>query len=301
MVIRLKDDFNSYRESDLLKLFGSPNTAPLRTYSGEPPGPHGPEYIVVPLDFCSSDISVLSNEICIIDFDQSFKTAGPIPDRPGIPAKYLAPEVAAGRPSSPASDIWALGSAIFRLRSGDDLFFDYDTNSPFDALIQIVRALGPLPEELSQTKYDEEGFAVSDNEEGELLWSPDDSRPMVDRIRAIIDEPPSLFINGRGEAIEVDDDEIMGALDDNDAALRVPFAAPFNAMVWRPTAICVDGSYFVAYDEDINHMLVAFPRISETEAAQLVDLLTKAFAYDPSKRLTAEQLITHPWFEISVG
>ena len=130
IALHLIDEFDSYNESDLIELFGHPQTAPVRTYSEKPPRPHAPDYIVIPLDFCSLTTTVLSRDICVIDFDQSFTIEDPPSDPLGIPAKYLAPEVAVGRFASSASDIWALGCAIFRIRSGDDLFFDYDTDCP---------------------------------------------------------------------------------------------------------------------------------------------------------------------------
>lgn len=295
IALRLIDEFDSYEEGDLLRLFGRPQTAPVRTYSGQPPRPHAPDYTVAPpLDLCSPATSVLTSEICVIDFDQSFTTtASPPPERPGIPANYLAPEVAAGRrPLSPASDLWALGCAIFRMRSGDDLFFDYDTDCPADALRQIVKAMGALPEEWGQTRFDEEGFAV-EGKEGEPFWSLEEMRPLEDRVQAIVNEPPSLFIN---EALDAAVEEPEAAMFDDDAALRVPYADALSSMLWRPTAVCVDGDYFARYSDETVDMLKAFPRISGSEAALLVDLLSKIFTYDPETRIGVEELVAHPWF-----
>lgn len=296
IALRLTNEFDSYEEGDLLKFFGRPQTDPVRTYSGKPPGPHAPDYIVAPLDFCSSITNVLGSEICVIDFDQSFTTKDPPPERPGIPAKYLAPEVAVGRPLSPASDIRDLGCAIFRIRSGDDLFFDYDTDCPVDALRQIVKAMGELPEEWRQTKFDEEGFAVVEGEGGEPFWSLEETQPLENRVRAIVDEPPGLFINGQGEALDAVVEEPEAPMFDGDAALRVPYPAALSSMLWKPTAVCVDGAYFTAYSDETDDMLEAFPRISESETSLLVDLLSKAFMYNPATRLEAEELVTHPWF-----
>ncbi|KAI2785551.1 kinase-like protein [Daldinia loculata] len=300
MALRLINEFDLYEEDYLFELFGRPQTAPLRTYSEDPPGPHGPEYIVVPLDFCSSSTNVLSSEICIIDFDQSFTITDPPLERPGIPAKYLAPEIAIGRPASPASDIWALGCAIFRIRSGDDLFFDYDTDTPADALRQIVKTLGELPEEWKQAKFDEEGVAVADGERGELFRSLEETRPLEDRVPGIIDEPPGLFIDRLGEAVNATDEKPGAAMFDDDAALREPYSPALSSIVWKPTAVCVAGTYFIAYSDELDGILEAFPRISELEASLLVDLLSKVFTYDPATRLKAEELVTHPWFHLTV-
>lgn len=300
MALRLVNEFDSYEEGDLFNLFGRPQTGPVRTYSGKPLGPHAPEYIVVPLDFCSSNINVLCSEICIIDFDQSFTTTGPPPERPGIPAKYLAPEVAVGQPSSPTADIWALGCAIFRIRSGDDIFFDYDTNCPADALRQIVKAVGELPEEWRQTRFDEEGISVVDGEGGELFWSLEKTWPLEDRVRGIMDEPAALFINSLGEAEQATAEEPEEPMFEEHAALREPYSAAFSSMVWKPTAVCVAGTYFTAYSDETDVLLEAFPRISEPEASLLVDLLYKVFTYNPAIRPSAEQLVDHPWFHVAV-
>lgn len=289
----------------MFRLFGHPKTSPLIPCSREPPGPHGPDYIVVPLDFCSSPspadtANVLSSEICIIDFDQSFSTTGaPPPGRPGIPAKYLAPEVAVGRPLSPASDVWALGCAIFRIRSGDDLFFDYDTNCPADALRLIVKAMGELPEEWQHTEFDKHGFPATDGKRGKGLLILKETQPLEDRVRRIVDEPPTLSINGRGETVELDEEPVPDIFED-DPAVRVPYSAAFTSMLWKPTAVCVDGAYFAAYSEtdETDEMLEAFPKIPKSEAVLLIDLLTKVFAYDPATRLNAEDLALHPWFHM---
>jgi len=295
IALRLIDEFNSYEEGDLLNLFGYPQTDPVETYSRKPPRPHAPDYIVDSLDFCSSNTNMFSGEICIIDFDQSFISAYPPTRQPGIPAKYLAPEVAIGQLESPASDVWALGCIIFRVRSGDDLFFDYDTDCPSDALRQIVKAMGELPKKWRQTKFNENGFPIVEGESGKVFWTLKESRSLGDRVRAIIDEPKGLFINGRGEAVDMDK-EPEAARFDRDAVLRVPYPTALDSMVWKPTSICVDGGYFIGYQDRTHDMLKAFPRIAGSEASLLIDLLSKIFTYEPAKRIKAEELVTHPWF-----
>ncbi|KAK4161589.1 kinase-like domain-containing protein [Cladorrhinum sp. PSN259] len=302
IALHLIDELDSYNESDLIDLFGHPQTAPVRTYSEKPQGPHAPKYIVVPLDFCSLTTTVLGRDICVIDFDQSFTIEEPPSDQLGIPAKYLAPEVAVGRFASPASDIWALGCAIFRIRSGDDLFFDYDTNCPEDALRQIVKVMGELPQEWKEKKFDENGFAVANGEQGKPFWILKETRPLKDRVGGIIDEPPSLFISSQGEAVEA----IDTSMDDGpetvmfDKEFRVPYPATMESMVWKPTTVCVEGGYFAAYSDETDEMIKSFPRISGSEALLLVDLLSKTFTYDPAKRIQAEELVTHAWFHSAV-
>lgn len=250
----------------------------------------------MPLDFCPSTTNVLSDEVCIVDFDQSFETASPPSEHPGIPAKYLAPEVAVGLPQGPPSDGWALGCAIFRIRSGDDLFFNYDTNCPADALRQIVQTIGDLPEEWGETKFDENGFAVREGESGEKFWILEKTKPLAGRIRAIFDKPPSLYINDAGEALEAADVETEAAMFEDWAALREPYPSSLASKLWKPTAVCADGLYMTAYSDETDHALKAFPRIRDAEATLLLDLLRKIFMYDPAERISAEALLMHPWF-----
>lgn len=120
-------------------------TDPIETCSGKPAGPSAPAYIVKPLDFCVASTNLLTGRLCVIDFDQCFEKDKP-PVRIGTPAIYMAPEVAIGQPPSEASDIWALGCVIFRMRSADDIFLDYDTCCPSQVLQQIERTIGDLPD-----------------------------------------------------------------------------------------------------------------------------------------------------------
>lgn len=109
-------EFECYTEDDIYHIFGKPDTAPLETESGGIPGPGAPKYIVKSLDFLSSEQDIISNDICLIDFDQAFLASSPPSQMLAIPTEYLALEVAVDRSASPASDIWALGCAILRLR-----------------------------------------------------------------------------------------------------------------------------------------------------------------------------------------
>ncbi|OHF03252.1 methyltransferase domain-containing protein [Colletotrichum orchidophilum] len=141
---------------DVSRLFGQPQTYPVRRYSEEPPEPHAPKFIVEAPDLLSYSSNLLSKSICIIDFDHSFTTDS-APAKLGIPAKYFAPKVAVPEHASVASDVWALGCAIFRVRSGDDDFFDYDINCPADVLRQIVKTIGGLLKKWKGTRFAEDG------------------------------------------------------------------------------------------------------------------------------------------------
>lgn len=119
---------------------------------------------------------------------------------------------------------------------------------------------------------------------------------MKDRLRAITDEPPSMFINDKDEAAVLSDEEVEYAIFDDDVALRAPSSPAFGPMVWRPTTVCVAGTYIAGYTEETRYILGAFAKMSEPERVSLLDLLLKSFTHDPTKRFKAEEIVAHPWF-----
>lgn len=120
-------NLDSYDENGISLLLGKPETEPIVTFSGDIPGPEAPRYIVNAVDFLSCQQDILLDEICLIDFDQAFLVEAPPTKMLGIPAEFLAPEVAAGGKASPASDVWALGCSILRMRSGLGLFDGFES------------------------------------------------------------------------------------------------------------------------------------------------------------------------------
>lgn len=135
---------DQWTDSEVYQHFGAPNTAPLLCLDGSAPPPSAPRHIVEPINFEGIDPSLLSGNICIIDFGLSFRAESPPPGIPGTPRSYLAPELCFGAPRSPENDIWGLGCVIFELYTARVLFpliFDQ-----LDLLVgTIVDTLGQLP------------------------------------------------------------------------------------------------------------------------------------------------------------
>ena len=77
-----------------------------------------------------------------------------------------------------------------------------------------------------------------------------------------------------------------------------PFPACFSEMLWNPQAVRVDNRYIRGYDDDWDEVLAALPKIPEHEAVLLLDLLSKVFVFDPAKRPTASELLSHAWFRL---
>ncbi|KAI1760345.1 kinase-like protein [Hypoxylon sp. FL1150] len=280
---------NDIEEADIDRLFGPPVKDELKTESGEAIGPEAPRYIVKALDFLLSSSNIISNDVMLIDFDQLFPTSSPPNKMLGTPPEYLAPEVAAGLPASPASDVWALGCCIFRLRSGEGPFTNYEVTSPADLIKIVIQTLGDIPPEWQDTLWDYDGQPTKDPRKGRPISKWEGERPMKDLVYRIWDQPEGNIVQTgttRPEWKVWDDDE------------NKPFPDCFSDMVWKPTAVKVDNVFLFGYNDGSDALLEAMPKIAEREAALLYDLLSKIFIYDPEKRPTASEVLAHPWLHM---
>ncbi|KAM3457141.1 hypothetical protein MY3296_001193 [Beauveria thailandica] len=284
-------DLDCYQESDLFELFGRPLTDNLKTQSGEMFGVEAPRYIVGNINFLFAPSHVFRPDVKLVDFDQCFPTSSPPQKMLGTPYEFLAPEVAAGLEPSPASDVWALGCCILRLRAGDGPFSSpFEVGCPADVMSYIIHTLGgDVPREWQEILWDHKGMPTKDVSKGTPLreWG-DPERSLRDIVYNIWDEPSSRVIETGSSRV----------LEQNFSfeQKNKPFHSGWSKMVWNPEAIKVDGAYLGGYDDNWPLVLASLPKISDHEAALLLDLLTTIFVYDPSKRPTAEELLEHPWF-----
>lgn len=140
---------NSLDEADIYSLFEPPVTGELETEAGDIPGPEAPRYVVRTFNLLSSTTrNFITDQIRLVDFDQCFLASSPPQKMLGTPLEFLAPEVAAGLPASPASDVWALACCFFRLRSGQGPFENpYQVTCPAELMKYIVQTLGDMPQE----------------------------------------------------------------------------------------------------------------------------------------------------------
>lgn len=261
-------------------------TAVLETESGEATGPEAPRYIVKTLDFLSSKSNIISNDVRLIDFDQCFPISSPPEKMLGTPVEFLAPEVAVGLPASPGSDAWALGCCIFRLRSGEGPFSNYEVTSPGDLMRIIIQTIGDMPLEWQDTLWDYDGQPTKDPSKGKRLEKWEGERSLKDLVYKIWDQP-------EGDVVQTGTTWPEHKVWDDD---NKPFPSCFSNMVWKPTATKVDNVYLFGYDDESDALLEAMPKIAELEAALLYDLLSKIFVYDPKRRPTADEILNHPWF-----
>lgn len=118
----------------------------MSTYSGEPLDPTAPEYLVYPVEFHEIDPQLLTDEICVIGFGESFKTSEP-PENVDIPESYRSPELILEQKVGTGSDLWALGCTLFAIRTGRKLF-DAFFEEPDEQLCLMVKSLGAFPQRL---------------------------------------------------------------------------------------------------------------------------------------------------------
>jgi len=119
----------------------------VRTESGDDLPPSSPRYLIIPAGTSRSGDKYFTDQICIIDFGESFSVPAP-PEDLGIPENYLPPEVLLDQENliGPACDLWALGCTPFEIRKQLPLFymiFDRD-----ELLTEIVRFFGKPPQAL---------------------------------------------------------------------------------------------------------------------------------------------------------
>ncbi|KAG5789521.1 hypothetical protein H9Q69_011422 [Fusarium xylarioides] len=139
-------NLDHFSEDELLSLLGLPEEVQVQTESGEDLPASSPRYLVPPADISRLGNEFLTEEICVIDFGESFKFSSP-PEDLGIPENYLPPEILLEHPDAigPSCDLWALGCTLFEIREQLPLFYMiYDKD---ELLAEMVRFFGKLPGE----------------------------------------------------------------------------------------------------------------------------------------------------------
>ncbi|MBW0106260.1 serine/threonine protein kinase, partial [Pseudonocardia sp. KRD-291] len=105
----------------------------------------------------------------------------------GSPA-YIAPEVAAGQPVTPAADLWGLGATLFAAIEGRP---PYDVNGdPVQTITEVVDGEVPRPSEPGP---------VADVIAGLMVKEPDDRMPLDEvraRLRPLLADPDDPIFPG---------------------------------------------------------------------------------------------------------
>ncbi|KEY74470.1 hypothetical protein S7711_04506 [Stachybotrys chartarum IBT 7711] len=163
-------NINDLPEDKLFSILGQPEKAYVRAESGEGLPASSPQYLVIPADTSRLGGEYLTNQICVIDFGESFPFSSPPADL-GIPENYLPPEVLLDQEGSIglACDLWALGCTLFEIRLQLPLF--YMLSDRDELLAEMVRFFGKPPQtwwdkwERRGEFFDDQGVWLQDSEE----------------------------------------------------------------------------------------------------------------------------------------
>ncbi|KAG4273493.1 CMGC/SRPK protein kinase [Fusarium proliferatum] len=274
-------------DQGIYRLFGEPQRDGLRTISGEPTGAETPRYIVGNLDFASAEDLIL-DDICLIDCDQAFLTTDPPRNTLGTPPGFLAPEVAVGNLASTVSDVWALGCSILQIRSGSSPFSIPNVDSPANLLGWVSEYLGRMPASWGEPLFDDDGLPTMDTINGEPLGEMlENTRSLKQWIGEIWDQPENL------EELQSSSTAPQRVRDENK-----PYLECYSNKFWKPAAIRIDNVYLGAYSDKVDKIIESLPKIPTHEADLLYDLISKIFVYEPAQRVSAKDILAHPWFHL---
>ncbi|KAL9562939.1 hypothetical protein ACKAV7_012890 [Fusarium commune] len=246
-----------------------------------------PRYIVGNLNFTSAEDLIL-DDICLIDFDQAFLTSAPPRKTLGTPPGLLAPEVAVGKSASPASDVWALGCSILQTRSGSSPFSIPNVDSLANLLGCVSEYIGRMPTSWGEPLFDDDGLPTTDTTNGESLGEIiENTGSLKQWISDIWDQPDNLE---ELQSTSTAPDRVKGE--------NKPYLECYSNKFWKPASIRIDDIYLGAYSDKVDKIIESLQKISTHEADLLYDLTSKIFVYEPAQRVSARDILAHPWFHL---
>ena len=123
--------------------------------------PSTTEYLVGSAEFFRSGPGLLTEDISIIGYTDSFRIKIPealCTDEEKLPNGFAAPEIPFGFKGKFPSNLWVLGCIIYQIRTGQLLFLRSVDISPAKAIKKIVDTIENLPNVFAGIKFDEDGF-----------------------------------------------------------------------------------------------------------------------------------------------
>lgn len=231
---------------------------------------------------------LLLDDICLIDFDQAFLTSRPPGKTLGTPVGFLAPEVAVGKPASPASDVWALGCTILHIRSGSSPFSTFDVDCPANLMRSIMQYIGEIPTSWGDPLFDDHGQPTTDKSRGMPQRGLSTERRSLRQLVSDIWDQPINLDEARSSSTSA-----MAVNDKNK-----PYPKCYGSKFWKPAAIRIDNTYLDGYCDKVDRIIESLPKISAHEVDLLFDLLSKIFVYEPGQRVGAGDMLAHPWFHM---
>lgn len=154
-------NFDSWSVEKVYEQLGQPAIADLcgGVWSREP---STPEYLVGSAEFFRAGPGLLTEDVSIIGYTDSFRIKIPealSTDEEKLPNGFAAPEILFGFKGNFPSDLGALGCIIYQIRAGRLLFPCSVDVSPAGAIKEIVDTIENLPTVFAGIKFNEEdGF-----------------------------------------------------------------------------------------------------------------------------------------------
>ncbi|KAK4640931.1 hypothetical protein QC761_0097010 [Podospora bellae-mahoneyi] len=276
LVLAVSPAFHRLTKPQLLQLLGTPVQDLVH-----PTGPKttsAPKYVVQPADLSKLGSSYLTETLMVVDFDQIFgfgKTLpSGVPRSPGFnlgtPLVYLAPEVIIEGAAGPGSDIWALGCTLFRMRAGMQLLTEWHSNIASNVLEDIFDVvMGRPPSKWKRLQFGKNGWPVASPRSG--------SDKAIDTLEFGQEAPdPEEDLKAK----------VCGIWDENRSRLGAALKPNESPIFWK-----VDPNVVPHW----GNVEGGFPHIPPAEASQFLDLLMRTFDYDLKRRITADDILKHPW------
>lgn len=262
-------NFDSWSEDELYERIGRPKTEAIRTASGNVVPDSAPRYVVQPASFTDGGSRWIRDTIRIIDFGIAFFVDEPPKDL-GTPPSFTAPEAWFEMAAGKSTDLWALGCTLYTLRSGATLIQLYWGGTPVEVIGEICSFLGPLPERWDRLWFDEEGMPKPRDETSGEDTPPSWTREEAEETQNVYDLTAHIT------------DEYHGPVRAEDQIERekLPIELEIEA----------EGGRVIFPTEKPKQ------KISADEAASFADLLDKVLRWEPAERVSAEDLVRHPWF-----
>jgi serine/threonine-protein kinase SRPK3 len=249
--------FDHLTKSQVIQLLGRPIRELVVSNSDEPLGFSAPQFLYEPADIMRL-VPRATGNIKLIDFGNAFFVSDS-PKNIGTPNCFRAPELLLENKFGSESDVWALGCIIFEIRAGNPLFMPFLGGSEKEVLGLIRDALGN-----------------------------------------VLGEGADLIVKRGAEGATKEPQLRNMVYDINNELARygsVDYHSEYCEMPWLESWLMYPVK--VVYDW-IKPWLFTFgekkvKRIEPAEAEQLYDLLRNILQYDVNKRLTADEVLRHPW------
>ncbi|KAI1139166.1 kinase-like domain-containing protein [Hypoxylon sp. FL0543] len=289
-ILHKMHSIDSLSKEQLWELLGAPTSWEYRqtvaTIDKDDTRPNGPRYVVRSADMRRLQDWIITDEIAIIDFGIAYKELDTAEGAKeiGIPLPFAAPELFFDGCHSTRSDVWSLACSILRLQC--DRGF---SPTLWDIVNDMEFYFGPLPEEFRQAftkayppaekdESEDNGFKneyqIGNEDDYDYDYEDfyDFSWPKV----PVDPELEKNYLTWKPKELQDKRKEMLKS---------TGFSDLFNATLAR------DGSL-----GGFGYLEKRAYRLSRCEVVQLGDLLRKMLRYDPEKRLSASQVLDHPWF-----